>query len=438
MKVVIVGGGVVGLTTAYELEAAGCDVTLLEAVRCGSGASHGNAAKIALAESAPVPGPGVLVQGIRWMFRSDSPLSIHPSVAPGYIGFLLRMARHCNKRDFEAGLDVHLRLGADANDLFDDYRRDGIDFEMHARGVLLAFETRGRFDEHAESLPMFESAGHCAQILHDDDVREIEPALSSRIRHGLFFPADRQIEPDSLTHALRHRLVSRGADVREGVEVGGFVRRGGKVAAVVTTDAEVVSADAVVIAAGVRTADLLASLGCTMPIRAGKGYSIDYSPAPIELRTSLTLEDARVAVTPLDQMLRLAGTMEFGSRNAGVDETRVDAIRRSAREAFAGWDDDAASAGEAQPWAGARPMTPDGLPIIGGVRANVFVNSGHSMLGLTLAPGSARLLAALLTGRKVTLPSEILDRVSPKRFTKVRLTRDRTRGRTTMTARTAS
>ncbi len=415
MKTVVVGGGVVGLTTAYELASAGCEVIVLEAAKCGAAASHGNAAKIAIAESNPVPAPGVLLQGIKWMLKPDSPLSIRPSLAPGYLRFLLRMALHCNARDFETGLDLHLRLGADANELFDDYQRSGMDFEMHSRGVLLAFETGERFDEHCESLAVFESAGHIAEHLHGDAVQAAEPALSDRLKHGLFFPGDRQVEPDSLNGALLAKLDELGATVREGVSVNRFVRSGDTVTAVVTDDAEVLPTEAVVVAAGVPTGELLAQLGQKLPIYSGKGYSVDYSPPPVELRTSLTLEDARVAATPLNGMLRLAGTMEFGSRDDRVNEVRVEGIRRAAREAFHSWGE---PEGEREAWAGSRPMTPDGLPVIGGldIACNVYVNSGHSMLGLTLAPGSARLLTDIMLDREPSLGPELLARVSPNRF----------------------
>lgn len=415
MKVVVVGGGVVGLASAYELASAGCEVTLLDAGKCGAGASHGNAAKVALAESTPVPGPGVLLQGIKWMLKPDSPLSIKPSLAPGYLKFLLRMALHCNARDFEAGLDFHLRLGEDANELFDDYQRQGMDFEMHARGVLLAFETTERFAEHSRSLGAFASVGHIAEELHDDDLLAAEPALSERIRHGLFFPTDRQIEPDSLTRGLLGKLEELGAKVREGVAVRSFVRTGDTVTSVVTDDAEVIPTDALVVAAGVPTGALLAKLGSRLPIYSGKGYSIDYVPAPITLRTSLTLEDSRVAVTPLNGMLRLAGTMEFGSTNDEVNEVRVDAIRRAARKSFRDWGE---PVGEQTPWAGSRPMTPDGLPMIGQLAAtkNAYVNSGHSMLGLTLAPASAKVLTDIMLERNTSLSADLLARVSPHRF----------------------
>lgn len=416
MKVVVVGGGVVGLASAYELASAGCEVTLLESGKCGAGASHGNAAKVALAESTPVPGPGVLLQGVKWMLKPDSPLSIKPSLAPGYLRFLLRMAQHCNAKDFNAGLDVHLRLGEDANALFDEYQSQGMDFEMHDRGVLLAFETSDRFKEHSLTLDAFASAGHVAEELHGDDLLEAEPALSDSVRHGLFFPTDRQIEPDSLTRGLLGKLADLGVSVREGVTVRTFVRSGDTVTALVTTDAEVISTDAIVVAAGVTSGALLSKLGRRLPVYSGKGYSIDYAPPPIKLRTSLTLEDARVAVTPLNGLLRLAGTMEFGSRDDAVNDVRVEAIREAARRSFRDWGDE--PIGERPPWAGSRPMTPDGLPVIGGLGTakNAYVNSGHSMLGLTLAPASAKALTDIMFDRKSTLSPDLLARISPQRF----------------------
>lgn len=415
MRTVIVGGGAVGLTAAYEIARAGGDVVVIDAGKVGQAASHGNAAKIALAESAPVPAPGVLLQGVKWMLKPDSPLAIHPQLAPDYVKFLLDMARSCNARDFEAGLDVHLRLGADANDLLDDYQSDGIAFEMHSRGVLLAFETKDRFDEHCRSLPQFEAAGHVAERLTGSAVQEREPALKDNQRYGLFFASDRQIEPDSLTRGLVARIEALGGRIIEDTAVTGFVRRGDRVTAVITSSGDRLESDAVILAAGFETRALARKLGTDLPIVSGKGYSIDYTPAPVELRTSLTLEDARVAVTPLDGRIRLAGTMEFGSRDNNVNDVRVDAIRRAAAHAFVGWDE---PAGELTPWAGSRPMTPDGLPVIGlvGDLGNTFVSSGHSMLGLTLAPGSALITRDMVFGKVPDLPADLLRRISPHRF----------------------
>jgi D-amino-acid dehydrogenase len=423
VRVVVVGGGVVALASAYRLAKAGCEVVVLEARTTGSAASHGNAAKIALSECGPVPAPGVLLQGLRWMLKPDSPLYVKPSVAPDFVKFMLKMALHCNERDFRAGLETHLRLAADANDLLDDYTRDGIEFEMHQAGVLLAFESRERYEEHCASLPVFESFGIHPTHLNRDGVQQTEPALSTRIKHGLFFAGDRQVEPDSLTHGLVKRCEELGVQIRENTRVNRFLTADGTFYAVVTDSGEAISGDRLLLAAGVWSGPLSKELGAPMPIRPGKGYSVDYSPAPIQLKTSLTLEDARVAVTPLDGMLRLAGTMEFGGFDESVNKTRVAAIQRAAAENFVGWDN---PPGAAAPWAGLRPMTPDGLPVVGklGGFDNAFIASGHGMLGLTLAPGTAELIAAEILGHRTP---GIAQTVSPQRFSTRRLARARRR-----------
>ena len=412
MRIIVVGGGVVALATAYRLAKAGCDVVVLEARTMGSAATHGNAAKIALAESGPVPAPGVILQGLKWMLKPDSPLYVQPSLAPSCVKFMVTMARHCNARDFRFGLQTHLRLAEDANDLFDDYLADGIEFEMHKAGVLLAFETRDRYEEQCGSLPVFESFGMHAEHLDHDGVHEKEPALSHRMNYGLFFADNRQVEPDSLTRGLVKRCSELGVEIHEHTRAETFRRTGNEVSGVVTGGGAHVDGDVLVVAAGVWSGPLSMQLGVPMPIRPGKGYSIDYSPAPIQLRTSLTLEDARVAVTPLNGLVRLAGTMEFGGFDESVNAVRVDAIRRAAAEAFTNWGD---PSGEKTPWAGLRPMTPDGLPIIGklGALRNAYIASGHGMLGLTLAPATAEIVTEMVTqephadGRHRDLPAPL-------------------------------
>lgn len=411
MRVVVVGAGVVGLASAYRLAASGCDVAVLDGRRAGSAATHGNAAKIALAESGPVAAPGVVLQSLKWMLRPDSPLYVRPSLAPGFLRFMLSMARHCNARDFRHALETQLRLTERTMDLFDDWTRDGISCEMHAAGVLLAFRTPERYAEHCAGLDVFHRFGMVPEHLHGDAVRDREPALSNEIRHGLFFPGDRQIEPDSLTRGLLNRCRELGVEVREHTAVRGFRRRGDAVTGV-STDRDDVTGDVVLLAAGVWTGALARDLGVPLPIRPGKGYSLDYAPPPVRLRTSLTLEDTRVAVTPLGGFVRLAGTMEFGGFDESVNHRRVAAIRRAAAEAFTDWGD---PGGEATPWAGLRPMTPDGLPVVGRLDplTNVHVAAGHGMLGLTQAPATAELVTDLVTGRR---PPAVAEALSPRRF----------------------
>ena len=410
MRIVVIGAGVVGLACAYELLQDGHEVVAVDSGKAGQAASHGNAAKIAIAEAGPVPAPGMVLQGLRWMLRPDSPLYVKPSLSPSFLRFMVTMARNCTEERFRAGLNLNLRLASTANDVLDEWGEAGVHFEMHQRGVLLAWENLDHFENRLRYQDIFSSWGAYPEVLDADGVHRVEPALSERMRHGLFYPKDRQIEPDSLTSALAEQVVKLGGEVREDTSVTGFVRSGTTVTAVQANDGDRLACDTVVLAAGVWTGLLAAQLGVPLPIRPGKGYSVDYRQAPITLRTSLTFEDAHVAVTPLDGVLRVAGTMEFAGFDASVRQTRVAAIKRAAADGFRDWDPEATH--EAA-WAGLRPMTPDGLPVVGALAdgSNVLVASGHGMLGLTLAPTTARAIRSQVTRGAVEDPE-----ISPARF----------------------
>lgn len=413
MRIAVVGGGIVGLGCAYELVRDGHDVTVVDADLVGAGASHGNAAKITRAEATPVPAPGMVLQGLRWMLKADSPLYVRPSLSPSFLRFLLTMARHCNEADFAHALRVHLQMAATCNEVLDEWADDGLAFEMHGKGALLVYENREHFRQRVAIADGFRAFGMEHELLEGDAVREREPCLSERARYALAYTDERQVEPDSLTGALAKRLRELGAQVREHCRVQGFECSGSRVTGVVT-DAGRVACDLVVLAAGVWTAPLAARLGHTLPIRPGKGYSVDYFPSPVPLTNALTFEDASVAVTPLEGRLRLAGTMEFTGFDLSVNERRVAAVKRAAQLGFRGWDP---ATPHAAPWAGLRPMTSDGMPIIGRLRpgGNAIVASGHGMLGLTLAPSTATVVRELARDVVAGRPSPITP-YGPERF----------------------
>lgn len=408
---VAVGAGVIGLSTAYELIHDGYDVTVLDAASVGHGPVAGSATTMALAEAAPVPAPGMVVRGLKWMLNPGSPLYIRPPLAPSFLRFMISMARHCNAADHRRGLAVHLALTADCLEILDEWRDHGISFEEHRRGILLAFEHTTSFEERRRSDEMFATYGHVPEVLDAAAVHEREPALTDIIQHGLFYADDRQVEPLSLTAALAKALERAGQTVIADVAVSGFVRSGGQITAVKTSD-DRYECEAVVLAAGAYCGPLTRTLGSPMPIRPGKGYSVDYPDSPTALSTPLTFEDSHVAVTPLDGMLRVAGTMEFSGFETKVRPRRVKAMKQSAAHGLGDWDP---SRSHRPAWAGMRPMTPDGLPLIGQLPGyhNAYIASGHGMLGLTLAPSTARTVRRLIRGEAV---SSTIAAVSPARF----------------------
>jgi D-amino-acid dehydrogenase len=415
-EVLVIGGGVIGLTTAYHLAREGASVTLVDARQTGLGASEVNAGWICPAESAPVPGPGMIGQSLKWMLRRDSPLYIRPSLDPRFVTFMVAMWRSCNGPAQRAGFEAHLRLAHGTIEAYDDYRADGLDFELRHDGLLMAFTDKANLDHHVGNLDLAERYGRNPQVLIGDAVRAQEPKLSDRVHGGIFFPLEEHVDPGALMHALHARLLQLGVTIVENAPLAGVEKRGDRIISVQAGDRRC-TADAFILAAGAWTGPLSRLLGVPLPVRPGKGYSIDVEP--FDLQSAVNLSDAKVAVTPLTRNLRLAGTMEFGGLDEELNQVRVGAILKAPTRYFRDW---APPESPVQARAGIRPMTPDGLPIIGplGDLTNAYVSTGHGMQGITLGPGSALALSRMILHGETP---EVLVPFAPARFTKALIAR---------------
>lgn len=416
MHTVVIGGGIIGLTTAYHLAREGETVTLVDARPTGLGATDVNAGWIVPAEAAPVPGPGVVLTSMKWMLRPDSPLYIRPSANPAFLSFMFGMWRASNAKAQRAGFAGHLALAEHTVEVFDEYRADGMDFEMHSEGLLMAFTRKENLDHHLTHLDLVKRYGLEPTVLVGDDVRNHEPLLSDAVEGGLYFPKERHVDPGALARALRDRLLSRGVEIVENAPIDAVDIRDGAVRGIRSGDRRF-TGDRYLLAAGAWTGPLSKRFGSALPVRPGKGYSIDVEP--FGLRSATNLSDAKVAVTPLSRNLRLAGTMEFGGLDENINQVRVDAVLRAPSMYFRGWEPPTT---DVTPQAGMRPMTPDGLPIMGrlGSLTNAFVSTGHGMLGVTLAPGSAAAMTDLILRDRL---SPLLEPFSPARFRGGRETR---------------
>jgi D-amino-acid dehydrogenase len=413
MKVAVIGSGIIGVTTAYHLLKEGHEVVLIDAAEPGAGSSHGNAGWIVPSDSGPVASAGMIIQGLKWMLRKDSPLYVKPSLRPQHVGFMLAMARHCTRGDFRQAFRANLRLAGETIGLLDAYQSDGVRFEMHKQGLIMAFSSTRGLRHHRMDLDITQDAGLAPHVMTGPELAEREPALAPSLAGGIYFPLERHVRPDTLMSALVARCTELGATFVNQSAVIDVRRSGSQITRVLTTTAEV-EADQFLLAAGAHSGPLSALFGTRLPVRPGKGYSVDFCPAPVELKAIVYLAEARVAITPLAGAVRLAGTMEFAGLDTKINPSRVAAIRNAPRRYLvdATWTDTAHSA---PPWAGARPMTPDGMPILGLFprTTNAWIATGHGMLGLTMGPATGQAVAEAIIQGSMT---ERLRPFDPARF----------------------
>lgn len=390
--VVVIGAGAIGLSCAYELATSGAEVVVIDTADVGAGASRRNAGWVTPVLAGPVPSPGVIPQALRWMTDPTSPLRVAPDPDPRHVAFMTRMLLASTRRRHEAGARATAELARGTIDAFRRYVDDGVDFRLHEQGVLFAFLSREARDTHLEEYAIAEEYGNApVAALSAADVAEIEPALSRRVVAGLLSPDQAFVDPNELVDALARRVDALGVRVLTGQsDVRLRVPSAGRVE--VSTQTTRIAAGTVVVAAGVGSRGLAEQVGLTIPLRFGKGYGYDISGAT-NLRHAIYMCEARVAATPLPDRLRLAGTMEFGGDPNGVDVRRARGILSASAKYF-----EHPRSCSTEPFAGLRPMLPDGLPVIGPVPGvpQVVLATGHAMLGITLAPRTAEVVAGIV------------------------------------------
>lgn len=397
MRVIVIGGGAIGLSVAEALVSRGVEVTVLERDRCGAGASAGNAGWITPSLSIPVPGPGVIGDSLRWLVNPSGPLWIRPTLSPALLEWIGRFLLSCRRPAYERGLRALQQAAALAGPAYDGLVERGVELELHDEPLLYpAFEEK-ELDGLRHVAEELRGAGVAQPIerLTADEVTALEPALDSRVVGGMLARGERRVRPESLTAGLQRRVSAAGGEVRENAPVTGLARDGSQWR--VDTRAREVTGDAVVLANGVDATRLLAPLGLHLPIAAAKGYSRTYPLDPTAPRHALYLEAPKVAVSVFAEGVRVSGTLELGARSLALSRRRLTAIAAGAQRAMPRW----RPPGPPRDWAGMRSLSPDGLPYIGPVPGldGLHVATAHATLGITLAPATGELVAEALVGR---------------------------------------
>jgi D-amino-acid dehydrogenase len=402
LRVVVVGGGVVGLCCAYELMRSGAEVTVVERDHCGRAASLGNAGWVVPSLSAPMPAPGITTQALKMIFNSDGPLRLRPRLDPDFLRWCWRFWRNSTQEHYEAGLKALLRLNEQTIQLYKDLRTSGVEFEMHESGLLIATLSEETLEEYAELLETEKAAGYSGRVelLRKEALLEVEPALSDAVVGAVYAKDDLHVRPDTLVSGLAGHLISKDVRVLEDTEVYGL-EPAGKGEWLVTTSRDKLAAERVVVAAGMWSSELLAKLGVRIPLEAGKGYSVTARGRGTKPRHAMKLAEPNVACSPFEEAVRISGIFELGGRDLFVNRRLLEGVLRSASLFLRDW----VMEEPRFEWAGLRPSTPDDLPLIGTVPGfeNLYVATGHGMLGVTLAPATAATMVPLVLENK--LPS---------------------------------
>jgi D-amino-acid dehydrogenase len=401
-SIVVVGGGVIGLACAWELTLGGAEVTVLERGEVGGGVSRGNTGWVVPSMTAPLPAPGMVREGVRQLVTRGDAFVLRPSLDPGYVRWLWRFWRSSSSARFDAGVRALLALNRRTLELFDAYRDAGIRFEMHSTGLVIAARTISGLQYYTEVFRRLRELGYEGgepDQLDRDALAELEPALDrDGVEAGLHARVDRYVRPEELMQGLAARLREEGAQILERCEVVDL--RSHADGWTVATDAGEVRAEKVVVAAGLPSARLLGRFGASVAVQPARGYSVTIVGKGTPPRHALYLAEAKIGLSPYSDGVRVAGVFELGATRAEAPTGAGERLLAAARPYLAGWKPDADA--PLTTWAGLRPATADGLPLIGALPGHdgLFVASGHGMLGVTLAPATAALLAPLvLDGR---------------------------------------
>jgi D-amino-acid dehydrogenase len=398
-RIAIVGGGVIGAACAYYLARAGRNVTVIDQAGFGAGCSHANCGYVCPSHVLPLAVPGALWATLKTLWHRNSPLRVRPGVVLRNPGWFLAFARRCTERHMlAAGRAIHSLL-ASSRALYDELiRTEGIDCEWETKGLLFVFRSRPAMDHYAETDRLLrEQFDTSARRIDGDALAALEPALQPGLAGGWLYEGDAHLRPDKLMSELRRVLLGLGACLREHCPVTGIAQANGRAVGVRTAKGEV-PADHVIVCAGAWTPLLQRELGCRVPIQPGKGYSVTYARPTTGPAYPMIFEEDRVAVTPFRSGFRIGSTMEFAGYDTTLNRDRLGLLTSAADRYLR----EPPSGPAVEEWWGWRPMTPDGLPLIGPSPAlpNVWIAAGHNMLGLSMAPATGKLVAELVTGAR--------------------------------------
>jgi len=401
MKVIVLGAGIVGVTSAYQLAKAGHEVTVVDR-QPGPAleTSFANAGEVSFGYCSPWAAPGIPMKAMKWLFMQHAPLILRPKVDMAMLSWMAQMLRNCTSARYALNKSRMLRLADYSRVSLAALREEtGIAYDERMQGTLQLFRSEAQLDASAKDVKALAADGIPYEVLDPEGCIRVEPALAhvrEKIVGGLLTPKDETGDCFKFAGALAEKAKALGVVFNYGSIIRGLDVEGGRVTGVVTAHGRI-AADAVVVALGSFSPLLVRPHGIRLPVYPVKGYSLtipitDASRAP---ESTVMDETYKIAITRLGERIRVGGMAEISGYTNDLGEPRRLTLQHSVTDLFPGGDVSKASF-----WSGLRPMTPDGTPVIGATKvAGLFLNTGHGTLGWTMSSGSARLIADLVSGR---------------------------------------
>ncbi|OOQ60187.1 NAD(P)/FAD-dependent oxidoreductase [Mucilaginibacter pedocola] len=413
MRSIIIGGGIIGLFSAYYLKKAGWEIEILDQGDMQDNCSFGNAGMIVPSHFVPLAAPGMIEQGIRWMFDSKSPFYVKPSLNSELIGWGLKFLKAANKKHVERSATVLRDLSLLSKQLYNDFNQTaGFDFELAEKGIMMLYKTAKVEEEEHHTADKARSLGLDVQNLTAAECRALQPDVELDVLGAVLYHCDAHLYPNKLMPGLTKYLEAAGVKIHRNTPVTNIERENSKVTSVYSNDKQF-KADKFVLATGSWSPAVAKLAGVNVPLMPGKGYSFMFPEPQGRLTIPALLCEARVSVTPMGNNIRFGGTMEIGKMNDKINMNRVAGIVESIPKYFPGFQP--ALPQQKDIWYGFRPCSPDGLPYIGqsAKYSNLTVATGHGMMGLSLAPATGKLVEEVLNEKPVSTDINLF---SPNRY----------------------
>lgn len=398
-KVIIIGAGIVGLSTAYYLAKAGFEVEVIDQTDGNDNCSFGNAGYVAPSHFIPLASPGIISQGLKWMLSKQSPFYIKPRLDTNLFQWGLLFKRAATDKRVKAAIPVLSELTTRSKALYEQIiSNENIEAGYKNEGLLMICQTEKGLHHELEAAKIARALGLHTEGLSKAEVEKLDPNVAYQMKGAVYFGCDAWMSPHVFMQGLKEKLLGLGVKLHYGQTVQDIALKDGSISHV-STQTSVFEGAEFVMTTGAWTGQLMKKLKINMPLQGGKGYSFMLQPE-IQPKLPSILVEGRIATTPMLNGWRIAGTMELCGINAKIDQGRVNGIIRSLKEAIPIYEHYDFST--IKVWSGLRPCSPDGLPYIGKVGSvkNLHVGTGHAMLGWTLGPVTGELIAESIVKRE--------------------------------------